>query len=61
MNATITVNIDDDNHSEYDVRFHGVNGFSTFEDMVRNLRRLIREEEKLDGRKVSSMVITLSF
>lgn len=60
MNATITVNINDEAQTEYDAHFDGVNGFSTFEDMVRNLRRLIREE-RLEGREVSSMVITLSF
>jgi hypothetical protein len=60
MNATITVNIDDEAQSEYDEDFNGVNGFSTFEEMVAKVRRILRDEEA-DGNKVSSMVITLSF
>jgi hypothetical protein len=57
MNATITVNIDDEAQTEYDEDFDDL---LTLEDVVRKVRRLIREEDA-DGRTVSSMVIVLTF
>lgn len=57
MNATVTVNIDNPAQEEYDEDFEGL---STLEEVVGKVRRIIRDED-MDGRKVASMVIVLSF